>query len=63
MQVRDGPGSVSELIKRYCGDETLPLPLITSSSNQMWISFVSESGIGKGSFQATVTTVTCEYSI
>lgn len=61
MQVRDGPGPLSELIKRFCGN-SLP-PTITSSSNQMWITFVSENGVTANTFSAIVSGVPCKYTL
>lgn len=58
LQVRDGPGPMSELIERVCGN-TLP-PTITSSSNQMWVSLTSETGVNADTFSAIVSGVVCK---
>jgi hypothetical protein len=60
VQVRDGPGPLSELIERFCGN-SLP-PVITSSSNQMWVTFMSENGVTANTFTATVSGVPCKYT-
>jgi hypothetical protein len=60
FQVHDGPGPVSELIERICGNSHPST--VTSSSNQMWVSLTSETGINASTFSATVTGVVCKYS-
>ncbi|XP_069688891.1 cubilin [Periplaneta americana] len=55
VEVRDGPGPLSDLIQRFCGT-TIPSP-ITSSANQMWVMFISENGVTANSFRATATGV------
>jgi hypothetical protein len=60
VQVRDGPGPMSEVIERFCGNSTPRI--ITSSSNQMWVTFISENG-SLSTFSAIVSGVACKYTI
>jgi hypothetical protein len=55
LQVRDGPGPISELIERICGNSLAPT--ITSSSNQMWVTLMSETGVTANTFSAIVSGV------
>lgn len=61
VQVRDGPGPFSELIERFCGN-SFP-PAITSSSNQMWVTFISENGVTANTFSAIISGVPCKYTL
>ncbi|XP_046392545.1 cubilin-like [Ischnura elegans] len=55
LEIRDGAGPFSDLIGKYCGS-TVP-PTVTSSSNQMWIRFVTD-GFGNGQgFQLDIRSV------
>jgi len=59
VQVRDGPGPVSEVIERFCVNSS-PRNL-TSSSNQMWIAFSSENAT-VSTFSAVVNGIACKYT-
>jgi hypothetical protein len=54
-QVRDGNGPFSPLIGRYCGN-TAPAA-VRSSSNFLWVKFLSDATTSKSGFVATVTNV------
>ena len=58
MQVRDGPGPVSEVIERLCVNSSR---IITSSSNQMWVAFSSDNAT-VSTFSAVVSGVACKYT-
>jgi cubilin len=60
VQIRDGPGPLSELIERFCGN-LLPRT-ITSSANQMWVTFMSENGVTANTFTAVISGVPCKYT-
>lgn len=58
LEVRDG-GPYAEIIGHYCGDK-IP-PEITSTSNLMWIRFVSD-GLNQGrGVKGSLIPVTCKY--
>ncbi|XP_034484402.1 dorsal-ventral patterning protein tolloid [Drosophila innubila] len=52
IEIRDGSGSDSKLIGRFCGDK-LP-PNIKTHSNQMFIKFVSDGSVQKLGFSAAL---------
>ena len=54
-QVRDGNGPFSPLIGRYCGT-TAPSAL-RSSSNFLWVKFLSDATTERAGFVATLTNV------
>ncbi|XP_037084279.1 tolloid-like protein 2 [Pollicipes pollicipes] len=54
VEVRNGPTDDSPLIGKYCGYQ-LPEPL-TSSSNNLWVRFVSDGSVEKPGFSATFMT-------
>jgi hypothetical protein len=60
VQVRDGPGPVSEVIERFCVNSSPRI--ITSSSNQMWVAFSSENAT-VSTFSAVISGIACKYPI
>ena len=54
-QVRDGNGPFSPLIGRYCG--TTAPSSVRSSSNFLWVKFLSDATTAKSGFVATLTNV------
>lgn len=54
-QVRDGISPLSPLVGVYCGS-SIPAA-ITSSTNQLWVKFFSDSTDGESGFIATVRAV------
>ena len=50
LEVRDGPNSDSELIKRYCGSE-IPKTIV-STSNKLYAKFHSDNSVNKAGFSA-----------
>lgn len=59
MQVRDGPGPMSEVIEHLCSNSSSRI--VTSSSNQMWVAFMSENAT-VDSFSADVSGIACKYT-
>ena len=59
MQVRDGPGPMSEVIEHFCANSSPRI--ITSSSNQMWVTFSSENAT-VSTFSAVVSGIACKYT-
>ena len=37
MEIRDGNSDISPLMGKFCGDETIIPPEMTSTQNQLWI--------------------------
>jgi hypothetical protein len=50
--VRDGGSASSPLLGRFCGRDKKPADL-QSSSNQLWITFVSDGSVNNAGFSAT----------
>ena len=59
MQVRDGPGPGAEVIEHLCVNSSPRI--VTSSSNQMWVTFSSENAT-VSTFSAVVSGVACKYT-
>lgn len=59
VQVRDGPGPVSEVMEHLCFNSSSRI--VTSSSNQMWVAFSSENAT-VSTFSAVVSGVACKYT-
>ncbi|XP_046746260.1 cubilin-like [Diprion similis] len=52
LEIRDGLGPYSQLVGQYCGN-VIPPP-ITSSTNRMWIRFVTDSTLNGNGVTATL---------
>lgn len=50
MEVRDGGSESSRLLGRFCGDDKSVE--VKSSSNQLWLKFVSDGSVNKAGFSA-----------
>ena len=53
VKVRNGGGADSPLLQKLCGS-TLPAP-ISSTTNQLWLQFVSDGSVQNNGFRATYT--------
>lgn len=51
MEVRDGDTEKSLLLGRFCGDDKSVE--VKSSSNQLWLKFVSDGSVNKAGFSAS----------
>lgn len=51
VEVRDGSSEDDPLLGRFCGNQN-PQD-VKSSSNQLWMKFVSDGSVNKGGFAAT----------
>eukprot|EP00094_Tigriopus_californicus_P007479 TCALIF_07201-PA protein Name:"Similar to CUBN Cubilin (Canis familiaris)" AED:0.40 eAED:0.40 QI:0/0.87/0.82/1/1/0.88/17/121/1211 len=56
LEVRDGISPLSPLVGAYCGSSPVPSP-ITSSTNQLWVKFYSDSTGSESGFLATIQAV------
>uniref|UniRef100_A0A8C5FRN7 Metalloendopeptidase n=1 Tax=Gadus morhua TaxID=8049 RepID=A0A8C5FRN7_GADMO len=61
LDVRDGGSASSPLLGRFCGHDKKPADL-QSSSNQLWITFVSDGSVNNAGFSATFFKETDECS-
>ncbi|XP_013419331.1 uncharacterized protein LOC106180015 [Lingula anatina] len=52
VEVRDGHDSNAAIIGKYCGD--VMIPLIRSSSNKLWVKFVSDGDTTSEGFAASI---------
>lgn len=50
VEVRDGGSESSRLLGRFCGDDKSVE--VKSSSNQLWLKFVSDGSVNKAGFSA-----------
>lgn len=51
VEVRDGGMESSQLLGRFCGDDKSVE--VKSSSNQLWLKFVSDGSVNKAGFSAS----------
>jgi cubilin len=58
LEMRDGPGPYSQLLGKFCGN-AVPPPIL-SSTNFMWIRFVSDSSYNFPGFRARIINKPCK---
>ncbi|XP_070174131.1 cubilin-like [Littorina saxatilis] len=58
LEIREGPDQNGPLIEKFCGNNTLPPPIITPSE-QVWIRFKTDSSIVDSGFLANIVSTRC----
>ena len=59
LELRDGPGPYAQLLGKFCGASSPST--VSSSTNFMWIRFVSDGSYNFPGFRTTITSRECEF--
>lgn len=58
FKIHDGAGQFGELLGKYCG--SIPPPVISSSTNKLWIRFFSDGTVEGAGAIGTLEAVDCK---